>query len=367
MTQAMRATLNEAKAGQFAERMLGVINNSALTLMISVGHRVQLFDAMSKLPAATSMEIAEAAGLNERYVREWLGAMTTGQIVEYDNATATYRLPAEHAAFLTRAASPNNLAITAQFIPVLAGVEDQIVECFRHGGGVPYSAYPRFHEVMAEESNQTTVAGLFDHILPLVQGLPERLRNGIEVLDVGCGRGRALIQLAQKFPNSGFTGYDFSEEAVADANREIAEKNLTNISVEVKDVAAINGRLRFDLITAFDAIHDQAKPAQVLKAIAGAVADDGVFLMQDIATSSHVHKNLEHPLGAYMYSVSCLHCMTVSLAQGGAGLGAAWGEEMAQQMLADAGFKSVVVKRLPHDIINNYYINRKLFKEGEGA
>lgn len=359
MVQAAKATFNEAKAGQFSERMLGVINNAALTLMISIGHRVQLFDTMAKLPTATSMEIAEVAGLNERYVREWLGAMTAGRIVEYDNATATYRLPAEHSAFLTRAASPNNLAVSAQFIPVLAGVEDRIVECFSHGGGVPYSAYPRFHEVMAEESNQTTVAGLFDHILPLVSGLTEKLRGGIEVLDVGCGRGKALIQMAQKFPNSSFTGYDLSEEAIADANREIAEKKLTNIGFEVRDVAAINGQLRFDLITAFDAIHDQAKPAEVLAAIANSLTDDGVFLMQDIAGSSYVQKNLDRPLGAYMYAVSCLHCMTVSLAQGGAGLGAVWGEELAQRMLADAGFKHVEVKQLPHDIINSYYINRK--------
>lgn len=359
MTQAVKATFNEARAAQFSEQMLGVINNAALALMISVGHRTRLFDTMARLSMATSVEIANAAGLSERYVREWLGAMTAGRIVEYDNATATYRLPSEHAAFLTRAASPNNLAVSAQFIPVLAGVEDQIVECFRNGGGVPYSAYPRFHEVMAEESNQTTVAGLFDHILPLVSGLTEKLRSGIEVLDVGCGRGRAMIQMAQTFPNSSFTGYDLSEEAIADANREAAEKNLINISFEVKDLAAINGQPRFDLITAFDAIHDQAKPDEVLAAIANSLTDDGVFLMQDIATSSYVHKNLEHPLGAYMYTVSCLHCMTVSLAQGGAGLGAAWGEELAQKMLADAGFKQVEMKKLPHDIINNYYINRK--------
>jgi len=354
-----RATLNEARAEQFAEQMLGMLNNAALALMTSIGHRTGLFDAMSNLPPATSMEIAAATGLNERYVREWLGAMATGRIVEYDNATATYRLPAEHAAFLTRTASPNNLAVTAQFIPVLAVVEDQIIECFRNGGGVPYTAYPRFHEVMAEESSQTVIAGLFDHILPLVPGLVEKLRSGIEVLDVGCGRGKALIQMAAKFPNSSFTGYDFSEEAIAAANLEVEQRRLNNIAFEVKDVAEVGGKLRFDLITAFDAIHDQANPAKVLKAIAGALNEAGVFLMQDIGGSSHVHKNVESPLGAYLYTISCLHCMTVSLAQGGAGLGAAWGEEMAQQMLADAGFANIEVKRLPHDIINNYYINHK--------
>ena len=139
-------------------------------------------------------------------------------------------------------ASPNNLAATARFVPLLGSVEDGIVESFHKGGGVPYSSYPRFHEVMAEESSQTVVAGLLDAILPLVPGLIEDLREGIEVMDVGCGRGRALILLAQTFPKSSFTGYDFSEEAIASAGAEAAQLGLANVRFEVKDVAQIADR-----------------------------------------------------------------------------------------------------------------------------
>jgi 2-polyprenyl-3-methyl-5-hydroxy-6-metoxy-1,4-benzoquinol methylase len=209
---------------------------------------------------------------------------------------------------------------------------------------------------MAEESNQTVVAGLFEHILPLVPGIVEDLREGITVLDVGCGRGRAITALAEAFPKSKFTGYDFSEEAVRAANAEAGRRGLTNVRFEAKDVATMNGAKRYDLITAFDAIHDQAKPAKVLKAIAGALEKGGTFLMQDITGSSHLHRNMDHPLASYMYTVSCLHCMTVSLALDGAGLGTMWGEETARQMLAEAGFTEVEVKRLPHDIMNNYYV-----------
>ena len=359
MSQPAKATFNEAKAQTFAEQMLGVLNNAALALMTSIGHRTQLFDVMAKLSPSTSAQIAGSAKLNERYVREWLGAMTTGRIIEYDETTETYWLPYEHAAFLTRAAVPNNLAATAQFIPLLGSVEDKIIEAFRNGGGVPYSEYPRFHEVMAEESAQTVVAGLFEHILPLVPGAAEKLQSGIEVLDIGCGRGRALIQMAVKFPNSNFTGYDFSEEAIASARAEARRRALTNTRFEVKDAASLDETGRYDMITAFDAIHDQAKPRQVLKGISGALGNGGVFLMQDIFASSHVHKNLDHPLGTFTYTVSCLHCMTVSLALDGEGLGAAWGEEKALQLLAEAGFNKVEVKRLSHDIMNNYYISRK--------
>jgi len=113
---------------------------------------------------------------------------------------------------------------------------------------------------------------------------------------------------------------------------------------------------RYDLITAFDSIHDQAAPHKVLKAVSHALRPDGVFLMQDIRASSHVHNNIGHPLGTFTYAVSCMHCMTVSLSLGGEGLGTAWGEEKALALLAQASLNLVEVKQLPHDIINNYYI-----------
>ncbi|HVF01464.1 MAG TPA: methyltransferase domain-containing protein [Rubrobacteraceae bacterium] len=351
--------LDQVKAEAFAERMVGVLNEGALALMTSIGHRTGLFDAMAGLPPSTSEEIADAAGLNERYVREWLGAMVVGKIVEHYPEEGTYQLPQEHAAFLTRAASPDNIAAFAQYVPLLGSVEDEIVESFKHGGGVPYSAFPRFHEVMAEDSGQTVLPALKDHILPLVEGLTERLENGIDVLDVGCGSGRALNLMARTFPNSHFVGYDLSEEAIARARAEAEEQGTTNARFEVKDAAKLDEKARYDLITTFDAVHDQADPAAVLKGIANTLKGDGVYLMQDIASSSHHHNNLDHPIGPFLYTISCMHCMTVSLAQGGAGLGAMWGEEKAKEMLKEAGFKEVEIKQLPHDFQNYYYIATK--------
>src|SRR5262249_24204437 len=121
---------DSTKAEAFARTVLDILNHGALCLMISVGHRTGLFDVMSKLPPSTSSDIARQAGLNERYVREWLGAMVTGRVVEVDAATLQFSLPSEHAAFLTRAAAADNLAVFAQYIPVLGDVEDDIVECF---------------------------------------------------------------------------------------------------------------------------------------------------------------------------------------------------------------------------------------------
>lgn len=356
LPQSSQPTLDEKKAEVFAQKMVGVLNSAGLALMVSIGHRTGLFEVMSKMPVSSSLEIARSATLNERYVREWLGAMVTGGIVEFDPLTQAYQLPREHSSFLTPAASPNNLAVTAQFISVLGAVEDRVIECFRHGGGVPYSAYNRFHEVMAEESDQTTREALLDAILPLVPGLEEKMQAGINVLDVGCGSGRAINLMAQAFPACRFTGYDFSAEGIAKAKKEAATKKLDNAHFEVQDVGNLDEQQEYDLITAFDAIHDQARPAEVLRGIAKALKSDGVFLMQDIAGSSFVEKNLAHPLGPFCYTISCMHCMTVSLAQGGDGLGAMWGEEKARAMLTEAGFKHVQVECLPHDILNIYYV-----------
>jgi len=349
---------DQARAEEFAESMVEVINKGSLAVMLSIGHRTGLFDAMDGQPPATSAEIAARAGLVERYVREWLGAMVVGGVVGYDPAGERYHLPPEHAACLTRAATPNNLAVYAQYIPLLGTVEDRVIECFASGGGVPYDAFPRFHEVMAEDSGQTVVPALLDHILPLAPGVRERLERGIDVLDVGCGRGLALALLAATFPNSRFTGYDLSAEAVAWARDNAARQRLTNLHFEARDLTSFDEPGSYDLITAFDAIHDQKRPDLLLAGIARALRPGGVFLMQDIGGHSHLPDNHGYALAPLLYTVSCLHCMTVSLAQDGLGLGAMWGRERAVEMLGAAGFADVAVHELAHDIQNVYFVGR---------
>lgn len=355
------ATAAEAASKDFADRMVGMLNAGALSLMISLGHRTGLFDVMKDLPPASAQAIADAAGLQERYVREWLGAMVAGGIVSYEPGAGRYRLPGAHAAWLCRQSPMDNLAVFAQYIPQLGAVEDRVLECFRAGGGVPYAAYGRFHDIMEEDSGQSILAALEEHILPLAPGLEQRLHAGIRVLDVGCGRGRVLNELARLFPRSELVGYDLSEEAVAYARAWAQRHGQRNVRFEVRDLTGFDRWAEaeaFDLVTAFDAIHDQGDPAGVLRGIARSLRPDGVLLMQDIAASSDVAGNVDHPLGALLYTVSCMHCMTVSLAQGGAGLGAMWGEERALDMLAEAGFGEVEVRRLAHDVQNSYYLAR---------
>jgi SAM-dependent methyltransferase len=341
---------------EFAERMIHMLNEAALALMVSVGHRTGLFDVMAAMPAATSAEIAAGAALDERYVREWLAAMTTGRIVDHDGTAGSFSLPAEHAAWLTRAAGAGNIAVQAQYVGLLALVEDQIVGCFRDGGGVPYSAFPKFQALMAEDSGAVHDATLIDVTLPLVPGLVDRLGEGIDVADVGCGSGHAVNLMAEAFPRSRFTGFDFSDTGLAAARAEAGRKALTNARFEKRDAARLDETARFDLITTFDAVHDQARPDLVLAGIAEALRPGGVYLCADIAGSSKLAENVDHPLGPFLYTVSCMHCMTVSLADGGMGLGTMWGEQKAREMLSDAGFTSVEAARVEDDIANTYFI-----------
>jgi 2-polyprenyl-3-methyl-5-hydroxy-6-metoxy-1,4-benzoquinol methylase len=342
----------------FSEKLITMFNNGAVGLMVSIGHRTGLFSAMKGAGRLTSDELAKRAGLHERYVREWLGAMATSGIVTLDRATRRYSLPDAHAAFLGKDAANGSMSNMFQFLAVLGAVESRVVDCFHKGGGVPYSAFDRFHEVMAEESSRTVVEALEEHILPLAPELVARLESGIDVADIGCGLGRAMTRLAKLYPNSRFNGFDLCGDAIMLAEMEAAEMGLDNVHFHAVDATTLESDVAFDLIFTFDAVHDQAHPAAVLSHIRRLLKPGGVYLMQDIDAASEVSDNMDNPLAPYIYSVSCMHCMTVSLAQGGVGLGTAWGEQLALAMLKDAGFRQVQTHRLPHDPLSIYYVCR---------
>jgi len=359
MTNIKEDIFNTQKSEKFISKLIDIINFGALNIMISIGYRTGLFDTLSGLKPSGSGNIAEKAGLNDRYVKEWLDAMVTGGIVDYDPVKKLYSFPVEHAAWLTRAKSPDNIAVTTQWFSVLSSVEDKILDCFKNGGGLSYSEYNRFHEVMADESRQTVIVPLIEQLLPLAGDIIEKLKNGINVLDLGCGSGLALVEMAKTFPKSKFTGYDLSEDAVKTGIKNAANLSLKNIVLKVADISEIEDKEEYDFITTFDSVHDQAKPDVVLRNIYKALKNDGIYFMQDIAGSSFVEKNMDHPMGSFLYTISCLHCMSVSLGQDGKGLGAMWGKELAVDMLKEAGFTTIEVKELPHDPMNYYYIVRK--------
>jgi 2-polyprenyl-3-methyl-5-hydroxy-6-metoxy-1,4-benzoquinol methylase len=253
--------------------------------------------------------------------------------------------------------SSRNLASVAAFFPLLGRVLPEVATAFREGGGVPYSAFqPEFTDLMDRRSRPRYDEFLLDRYLG-VPGLGPRLAAGIRVADIGCGTGYCINLMAKHYPTSTFVGYDFSEAAIARARAEAEAAGLTNASFVAQDVTRFTADRPFDLITAFDAIHDQVDPAAVLRCIRAALAPGGTFLMLDIWASSNLEDNVSAPLGAFVYAVSTMHCMTVSLAHHGAGLGTAWGTQLATQMLKEAGFGDVQVwERI--DPMNSLYVAR---------
>jgi SAM-dependent methyltransferase len=336
------------KAGtrEFGAALIDTYSGAVLTYLIAVGHETGLFEAAARA-RGSSAELAERTQLNERYVREWLGAMTTGGVFTYDAETGTYELPVEHAARLTGHAAGNAAPMSRSLIH-FATLLPRLIECFRHGGGISYDEFrPEFTDRMDDLWRRIYDEQLLDGFIAPVTGLTDRLDAGIAVADIGCGSGHAVNLLASAYPASRFVGYDIATDAIAIATAEAEAMGLSNSRFEVLDVNRLPHRPALDLITAFDAVHDQVDPATVLKNVRKRLADDGVFLMVDFKFSSKLEENLDNPFAPLYYGISTMHCLTVSLAEGGAGLGTIWGIQTARRMLAEAGFSKIEVLDSP--------------------
>ncbi len=358
------------KRDEFSKKMVDILNNGALNISISIGYRTGLFDVMDEMEKpATYGEIAEKSGLSARYIKEWLGVMCTGKIVELgenENGDATYFLPKEHGDFLTRRSKDLNLGVYTKEIPLLTSCAlEEVMDGFYTGEGVSFSMYPRFQAFMTELANAKHKKMLVNKFLPSVDGgrLIKRLKAGIKVCDLGCGEGVAVNLMAEAFPDSSFTGIDIDAYGIETARKYAQKKDLVNASFEIRDAAVLQKdpefKERFDYITAFDAIHDQKEPLEALKSIRYMLADNGIFSMIDIASHTDHKDNADHPMGPFLYTVSLLHCMPVGLYGGGAGLGMMWGRELAAKMLKQAGFSDVHIENMPDDPFNLHYFCRR--------
>jgi ubiquinone/menaquinone biosynthesis C-methylase UbiE len=358
------------KNNEFSKRMATILNHGALNLAMAIGYRTRLFDVMDgfELPQ-TASAIAKKAELNERYVKEWLGVMATGGIVELSRSASggdLFKLPKSHADLLARRAGNSNLGVYTQEIPLLTTCAiEPVLQGFRTGEGVPYFHYPKFYEFMGQLADAKHRAVLVEKFLPSVLGgrLIEQLRSGIRVCDLGCAEGVAVMLMAEAFPYSTFIGMDISEESIVKARSEASSRGLRNASFLNLDAAFLNEHRdllgSFDYVTAFDAIHDQTRPLDALINVHAILRRGGFFSMVDIAASSSLPENRDHPMGPFLYTVSLMHCMPVGLVDEGAGLGMMWGREAAVEMLNQAGFGTVQVLDIPEDPFNLHFLCKK--------
>lgn len=361
---------DDAQVTSFGDRMTEILNYGALNLAMGLGYRTGLFDAMDTFDTPRPVtDIAAAAGLDPRYVKEWLGVMVSGGIVEITRDTDgrdAFFLPPAHADVLTRRAGNRNLGVYTQEIPLLTECAMAAVfDGFYTGDGVPYEKYPDFQRFMTQLADAKHQAVLVDVFLTSVDGgrMLDRMKDGIRVCDVGCAEGVALMLMAEAFPESLFVGIDISPAAIQKAQSDARGRALENVVFHCMDVAAADtwGKFEghFDYITAFDAIHDQQKPLEALAGVYHMLKPGGSFSMVDIAADSDMAVNKSHPMGAFLYTVSLMHCMPVGLVDGGAGLGMMWGRQQAEAMLKKAGFRDCLVAPVPEDAFNLHFFCNK--------
>lgn len=343
---ALPPAFDQVKREAFAGRALGDTSMCMVTLMAALGDRLGLFKNLATRGPSTSVELAERTGLSERYAREWLGGMTAARYVKYDPDSGRFALPPEHAPTLAQEDDP--FFMGGQYQTMLAAIAQisRVEEAFRTGGGVPQSAYDdSLWDGQARVSARWTENLLTQVWLPALPEVQAKLQRGAAVADVGCGRGLALIKLAQAYPNSYYVGYDLFEPAIARASENARAADVAD-RVRFQQLDATNGLpAQFDVITAFDVIHDAADPRGLLRAIRQAMKTDGIHVCVERNCSDTLEENIG-PIGALSYGISLFYCMTTSLAAGGAGLGAlGLPETRLRELCIDAGFRSV--DRLP--------------------
>ena len=356
---------------EFSKRLTTILNCGALNLAMALGYRTHLFDVMDAFESPQTVSVvAKRTGLNERYIKEWLGVMVSGGIVELSQSSSgddLFYLPREHADLITRRAGNSNLGVYTQEIPLLTTCAmEAVFHGFSTGEGVTYRHYQAFYEFMAQLANAKHRAVLVDNFLPsIMEGqLVEQLRGGIHVCDLGCAEGIAVMLMAQAFPKSQFMGIDISDESIEKARVEASSKRLRNVSFLNLDAAFLKDKRylleSFDYVTAFDSIHDQTRPLDALINVHAILKPGGLFSMVDIAASSNLSDNRDHPMGPFLYTVSLMHCMPVGLVDGGAGLGMMWGRQGAVKMLNKAGFRIVQVLDIPDDPFNLHFLCKKI-------
>jgi SAM-dependent methyltransferase len=311
-------------------------------VLVNVGRKLGLYTAMADLGPCTSVALAEATGIRERYVREWLANQAAGGYVAYNGKTQTYALPPAQAMVLALDQSPIFMAPAFEVAASFWLDEDQIVEAFRSGEGLGWHAHNHRLFCGTESFFRTGYrANLVSSWLPALDGVVERLKRGALVADIGCGHGASTILMAQAFPKSGFVGQDYHEASIEAARKRAAEQGVVgNITFEVKAATAFDGR-DFDLICFMDCLHDLGDPVGALARCRKGLKSDGKVLLVEPYAGDRLEENL-NPIGRMYYAASAMACTPNSLSQEvGLGLGAQAGEERLRRVAREAGFSNL--------------------------
>ena len=335
---ATEVQLDQEKLEAFLERIVLDVGTAMRGGLMYIGDRLGIFAALAQSGPVTGAELAQRTGLDERYLREWLGAMATAEYLEHESVGDTYLLAPEHALPLADEEFPFFAGGFVQMIVPTVTVAPQVAEAFRTGMGVTQDQYlPDMYEAIERATAPWYKHNLVQTWIPALEGVEAKLEAGGSACDVGCGSGRAPITIAKAFPAAAVQGYDVHAGSIERARANAQAQGVADrVTFTVGDGAALPEG-QFDLISTFDVVHDSVDPVGLMSAIRGALREDGTYLMLEMNASGDMEEN-RNPLGKLLYNVSTLYCMTTSLAHGGAGIGACMGEEKARELAYAAGF-----------------------------
>jgi len=346
------------KVEELAFRVIGDMAGTFTMALGYVGDQLGIFKALQDAGPVTSETLAKQTSLNERYVREWLRAMVAAEYLDYEVETERYVMTEEQAFVLSNEDSPMFVGGAFHFtIPSMYNVP-RILDVFRKGGGIPYSEIGGDLPCAIERFFRPGYINfLTKDWLGTVPGLVEKLQDGAIVGDIGCGRGQSTVTMAKAFPKSKFIGVDYHSDSIASAMKLASDSDVSNTEFIQAPAEEIPTERKYDLICSFDCIHDMVDPQGTVNAIYAVLADDGVYIWSEPNASHNAHEN-RNPIGKAFHSISPLHCMTVSLAYGGAGLGTVIGEKGARELAEKAGFSQF--ERLAIDNpFNQFFALRK--------
>jgi SAM-dependent methyltransferase len=308
-----------------------------------IGYRLDLFKALAESGPTTVENFAKVTKNSERYLREWLEGMTAGGYLDYDAGSSQFSLSPEHATCLIDQDSAAYALPFVAFVPSFAGVLPQLMEAFRTGGGVPYEAYgDDCLEAIGMGNRPMFVNDYVDKWIPAMPDIENRLKSGARVIDVGCGVGWGCISLAKGFPETKVDGIDCDEASIDEARRNANKSGLSDrVTFHTGMVEDSTLQGPYDLVTAFEVVHDMPYPVKGLQRMHELVARDGVVLLAEEAVGDTLEENMNFT-GHFNYNFSVLHCLPQGLVfPEAAGIGTVMGPATVRKYAREAGFSKV--------------------------
>jgi 2-polyprenyl-3-methyl-5-hydroxy-6-metoxy-1,4-benzoquinol methylase len=343
---AISKAFDKERAKTFTNQVLGDMAGAVAMHLCVIGDRLGLFKDLVANGPADAITFANRNQIDPRYALEWLEALAAAEYLEFDIASACFALPAEHARPLSEDTHPLYQGNLQNLLAYSLAPLEELTEAVKNGGGVAQSNFPPdFYDTMQRSSGLRYENFLLELWLPDMPDIVAMLERGVDVADVGCGRGTALALMAKAFPNSQFWGYDAFAPQIEGAIVNARERGVgSNANFDVLDASGELPR-DFDIIFTFDVIHDMARPREGLANIRRHLKPGGIYVLQEITAADERHEN-RGPVATIKYGMSLTYCMTTSLANDGEGLGTlGMSEKVTRELCLEAGFGAV--RKLP--------------------